>query len=66
MQFKIREAREAAGMSQEELAKKSGVNRTTLSGLETGTLKNTSTKTLFAIAKALGVTVDAIFSAVDG
>lgn len=66
MFFKIREAREAADMSQEELAKKSGVSRTIISGLENGAIKNTSVKTLVAIAQALDTTVDAIFFAGGG
>ena len=66
MFFKIREAREAADMSQEELANKSGVSRTIISGLENGAIKNTSVKTLVAIAQALDTTVDAIFFAGGG
>ena len=36
MGYKIREAREAKKMSQEELAKASGVSRGTISALENG------------------------------
>lgn len=61
MGYKIREVREARGLSQEELAIKSGVSRVTISGLENGTERATTTKTLVKIARALGTTVDQIF-----
>lgn len=61
MGFKIREAREAAHMTQEELAEKSGVSRGTISALENGVERNSSSKTLLLIARALGTTVDKIF-----
>ncbi len=63
MGYKIKEAREAAKMSQEELAEKAEVSRATISGLETGRTDNVTTKTLLKIACALGVTVDALFFA---
>ena len=53
MGYKIRECREAIGMSQEELAAKSLVSRTIISGLETGSIKTTTTETLLKIARAL-------------
>ena len=59
--FKIKEAREKAGMSQDELSKKSGVSRTIISGLETGTINVTTTRTLKKIAEALGKNVSDIF-----
>ena len=61
MGYKIKEWRELLGMTQEELAKKSGISRTTISALENGEDKNTSSKTLLAIAAALGTTVEKIF-----
>ena len=61
MGYKIKEARVAAKMSQEELARKSGISRTIISGLESGMITNTTTKTLLSIATALGTTIDAIF-----
>lgn len=61
MGFKIKEVREKVGMTQEELSKASGVSRVTIVGLEDGTERTTTTKTLVKIAKALGVTVDQIF-----
>ena len=61
MGFRIKEVREEIGMTQEELAKKSGISRTTISALENGSNKNTSSKTLLAIATALNTTVENIF-----
>ena len=63
MGYKIKEVREALGMTQEELAEKSGVSRTTISGLENGTTRATSTKTLLSIANALNTSIDRIFFA---
>lgn len=61
MGYRVKEIREKNGLSQEMLSKKSGVSRTIISGLESGTIKETSTKTLFKIAKALNVNVSDIF-----
>ena len=52
-------------MSQEELAEKSGVSRGTIVALESGTERVTTTKTLVALAIAMGVSVDQIFFADD-
>lgn len=65
MGYKIKEVREARGMTQEELSQESGVSRVTISGLENGTTRATTTKTLVAIARALGVSVDQIFFSDD-
>lgn len=62
-QFKIREFREAQNMSQADLSKKSGISRAIISGLECGTITVTTTKTLSAIADALGKKVSDIFLA---
>lgn len=61
MGYKIREYREIVGISQEELARKAGISRTTLSGLESGTIKRTTTETLLKIAQALNKKVSDIF-----
>ena len=61
MGFKIKEAREEKGITQEELSNKSGVSRNLISRLETGDLKSTSTNTLIKIANALEKSVNDIF-----
>lgn len=61
MGFKIKERREDLGISQEELAKRSGVSRGTISALENNTARATTTKTLLSLASALETTVDQIF-----
>ena len=62
MGFRIREIRESKGMSQTELSLKSGVTRATIWRLESGEdTVTTTTKTLFSIAEALGVTVNDLF-----
>ena len=61
MGFKLREVREAKGMSQEELEKTSGVSRQTISSIENEKSTNVMSGTLIALARALGVTVDEIF-----
>ena len=58
---KIKERREALGLSQHELAKKSGVSRGTIWALETNSNYTTTTKTLAKIAKALHTTIGDIF-----
>lgn len=61
MGTKIKEFREKQKMTQEDLAAKSGVSRGTISALESGKEKVTTTKTLLKIANALGASVDQIF-----
>ncbi|MBQ1790234.1 MAG: helix-turn-helix transcriptional regulator [Oscillospiraceae bacterium] len=61
MGYSIRERREALNMSQEELAKKSGISRQTISALESGKSENVLVGTLAAIATALDTTVDQFF-----
>jgi len=63
MGYKIKEVREARKMTQEELADKSGVSRGTISALENGSIRTTTTKTLVRLSRALGVSVDQIFYA---
>ena len=61
MGYRIKEAREEAGMTQDELANKSGVSRSIINGLETGRSTVTTNVTLLKIAKALGKKVADIF-----
>ena len=61
MEYKIKECREKAGLSQEQLSEKSGVSRAIISGLESGSITVTTTKTLSKLAEALGLKVSDIF-----
>lgn len=61
MGYKIKDYRCAIGMTQVELAKRSGVSRSIISGLESGSITVTKTDTLSKIAKALGKKVSEIF-----
>ena len=61
MGYKIKEARENKRLSQEELAKRSGVSRTTIVFLENGKTEDVKISTLQKLASALGMTVQEIF-----
>lgn len=61
MQNKLRQARDEAKMSQEELAKKSGISRTTISGIENNEDIVVKTSTIIAIANALNKRAQDIF-----
>ena len=61
MGYKVKEVREERRMTQEELAKKSGVSRPTIIAIETGTAKDVKISTLLKLANALGTTVSEIF-----
>lgn len=58
MGYKIKEIREKKNMTQEELSAQSGVSRATISSLENGSSRATTTKTLMRIARTLGVPVE--------
>lgn len=62
MGYRIKSIREKLGLSQVQLAKKSGVSRTTISGLESGEERVTTTLTLKKIAEAMNVTIDELFT----
>ena len=51
----IREARESAGLTQEQLAKAIGKSQPTISALERGEISRLSVETLTAILQACGV-----------
>lgn len=61
MKNKLKHYRELKGLSQEELAKNSNVSRTTISGLENGTIKVTTNTTMDKIANALEVSTIELF-----
>jgi len=57
MPYKIREYREKAHLTQDELSKRSNVSRATISALENGRASITTTGTLSKLAEALGCKV---------
>ena len=61
MKNRLKEMRELIGMSQEELTRKSGVSRTTISEIETGKKIVVTNITLEKIAKALNLKITDIF-----
>lgn len=61
MKNKVKYYREMKGISQEELAEKSGISRTTISGFENETIKVTTNSTMDKVAKALGVSTVELF-----
>lgn len=60
MAYNIAERRKALRMSQEELSRKSGISRQTISAIESGKSVDVLVGTLASIATALGTTVDQI------
>ena len=58
---RVKELREEAGLTQDELAKKSGISRTMISQLETEQKSDCKVSTLFAIAEVLNKPVSEIF-----
>lgn len=65
MGYRIKEIREKQNMTQEELSAQSGVSRATISSLENGSSRATTTKTLMRIARTLGVPVEELFFTED-
>ena len=63
MGYRVREVREEKGMTQEELERRSGVSRQTISAIENNNQYQAKVGTLMALAEALGTTVDNIFFA---
>lgn len=61
MEYRIKQFRNEKNISQEELAKLSGVSRAIISGLESGSITTTTTSTLSKIANALGKKVSDLF-----
>lgn len=60
MTYKLKELRLKKGLTQEELSRESGVNRTTIIQLENGENVNVTIKTLKQLAKCLGVDIKEI------
>ena len=61
MRNRLRELRVAAGMSQLRLSKESGVTRQTIRTLESNPDGETTTRTIEALCKALGVRIADFF-----
>jgi transcriptional regulator with XRE-family HTH domain len=55
---RLKQFRELAGFSQNELAKRAGINRPIISELEAGRQQTTTVDTARKLAAALGVTLD--------
>jgi transcriptional regulator with XRE-family HTH domain len=58
---RVRVLRNAAGISQEELAFRAGIHRTYLGGIERGE-RNPSLKNIARIAKALNIKISELFT----
>ena len=61
MGYRLKEVREKQKMTQEELERKSGVSRQTISAIENNRCGQVMSGTLIALASALGTTIDKIF-----
>lgn len=61
----IKNKRKEKGMTQDELSKKSGIGRVTISRLESGTLTETNVGTLTRIASALDCEMNELMSNFD-
>lgn len=61
MGYKLKEMREEKKMTQEELERKSGVSRQTISAIENNRCGQVMSGTLIALANALETTIDKIF-----
>ena len=62
MKYRVKEIREQKNMSQEELERRSGISRQTISAIENDKVReNVKAGTLLAIANALETTVDDLF-----
>lgn len=63
MGYKVKEFREQKNMTQEELERRSGVSRQTISAIENDKVKAGDVKvgTLLALASALETTIDNLF-----
>ena len=65
MKNRLRMFREKAGLSQQQLAIKSGVGKTTISSIEIGQTANPGVSAAFRLSRALGVTIEDIFYELD-
>lgn len=58
LRFRLRELRERAGLSQDQLAEKAGTSQVTVWRLESGTSRRIDFDLLDRLARALGVRAD--------
>ena len=56
----LKKLREAAGMSQQELAGKAGISLSVIAQIEQGVIANPRVNTVTGLAEALGVTCDTL------
>lgn len=63
MGYRVKEVREERNMTQEELERRSGVSRQTISAIENNRVRAADVKvgTLMALASALETTIDTLF-----
>ena len=61
LNFRLKDVREKNGITQEELAEKSGVSRATISLIENGRAECVKTDTLSKLADALGKKASDLF-----
>jgi len=61
MGYRVKELREEKGLTQEELAKRCGVSRQSISAIEKNKVEQVKSGTLIAIAEALETTIDNLF-----
>lgn len=61
MDNNLKQIRNEKNITQQELSEKSGIARSIISELENGRSESITTKTMVALAKALGVPVKDIF-----
>ena len=61
MSYRIKEIREDKKITQEQLEKKSGISRQTISAIENNRMGNVKVGTLLALANALDTTIDILF-----
>ena len=61
MRFAVKDMREEAGITQEELSEKSGVPIETISVLEANSVNVCNSRDITHIAQALGISVERLF-----
>lgn len=65
MGYKLKELREEARLTQQELADKSGVSRVTIIAIESETKTDVKVGTLKKLARALGIPMEIFFTEIS-